>query len=47
MTQIKQYQDDIPRELLKQGGDDLHTRTWKLFTRMWEEKQVPKALSCQ
>ncbi|KAG7305516.1 hypothetical protein JYU34_009592 [Plutella xylostella] len=33
--------DGIPGELLKYGGDELHTKMWMLFLRMWDEERVP------
>lgn len=33
--------DLIPGELLKYGGEELYTRVWELFVRMWEEERVP------
>ncbi|CAH2088107.1 unnamed protein product [Euphydryas editha] len=33
--------DMIPGELLKYGGEQLHTAIWKLFVQMWREEQVP------
>lgn len=33
--------DNIPGELLKYGGVELHQTIWKLFVRMWDEERVP------
>lgn len=33
--------DNLPGELLKYGGDELHTKLWALFRRMWVEERVP------
>lgn len=33
--------DNVPGELLKYGGDELHQTIWKLFDRMWNEERVP------
>lgn len=48
VTAIRQQQnkravgiDLIPGELIKYGGEKLHTLLWELFVRMWEEARVP------
>ncbi|KPJ16147.1 Adrenodoxin-like protein, mitochondrial [Papilio machaon] len=33
--------DSMPGELLKYGGDELHSAIWEHFVRMWQEEQVP------
>ncbi|CAG9136099.1 unnamed protein product [Plutella xylostella] len=33
--------DCIPAELLRYGGEELHTQVWELFVRMWELRRVP------
>lgn len=33
--------DLIPGELIKYGGEELHTSIWRFFERMWEEERVP------
>ena len=34
--------DLIPGELLKYGGEELHSRVWEMFVLMWEKEQVPE-----
>ncbi|KAG6444869.1 hypothetical protein O3G_MSEX003550 [Manduca sexta] len=34
--------DRVCGEVLKYGGDNLHSSLWKLFARMWDEERVPK-----
>lgn len=33
--------DNVPGELLKYGGAELHETIWKLFVKMWDEERVP------
>ena len=33
--------DNVPGELLKYGGEELHQTIWKLFVQMWDQERVP------
>lgn len=51
VTAIRQQQNNraagidlIPGELIKYGGEELHSLVWKLFVRMWERERVPDIL---
>ncbi|KAI8433746.1 hypothetical protein MSG28_015725 [Choristoneura fumiferana] len=33
--------DNIPGELLRYGGEQMHSHIWQLFERIWNEEKVP------
>ncbi|CAG4946438.1 unnamed protein product [Colias eurytheme] len=33
--------DNIPGELIKYGGNEIHTTIWQFFVRMWNEELLP------